>query len=764
MLNNTPSSDGAPVEQSNTNNSSSAVNHRAGTRAAMIGLAISMGATSLLVTRQSDQAQAAAPVGSQKAASSTPAVPDTEMKFAPTKLETQTASLLSVPENPVIVEPTAISQVPGLEAKLQVTASGISVPVPASEATAKSTTYKSSFYQQPQLAEGLQAANKIKQLQKLSIANSVVTSPTTSLTPLATENQAAQSEVTAQLKAQQEFALNRLQEKSNRLKQSLAELRSEETQNSSKANTELAPIPSVVEKAPQLNASKITTEQTLTNTNADKASLISRLKQAKASTPNTADTASTATTPSVVTPVPATIKTAAPTSAVSYEVKPGDTLAAIANKYGTSVSELAKANHLNNPNQLQISQKLVVPAAKLEHSTANQSTVAVNPTVEQADVTATVAPSPVNTPVVTPTVAATPQLPVVNNSSVTLPTPVTEETQTQTNTVVSQPDSKPANSYGMGGDAPVPKVFVEMQSNKKPQKLASTKSNERLQSLQAEIQRLREKYRAQQAGVVTPVVSENKNPAAVSVPVLNPSNFAVSSPTTPRNSVQIPVPAPIGTTNYTAQPIRPVYRATQPTEPVNPEFLPNQNPGRKTPVTRIATPPRGVNASDSLGKMRGTTVSPSGLPALSAVDRYLPKPIDEAIPPPSTSTAAYIWPAKGVLTSGYGWRWGRMHKGIDVANSTGTPIYSSADGVVAKAGWNNGGYGNLVEIRHADGSMTRYAHNSKIFVQVGQQVRQGETIAAMGSTGFSTGPHTHFEIHPPGKGAVNPIALLASRI
>lgn len=763
VLNNTPNSDSAPVEQSNTNNSG--VNHRAGTRAAMIGLAISMGATSLLVTRQSDQAQAAAPVGSQKAASSTPAVPDTEMKFAPTKLENQTASFVSVPENPAIVEPTAISQLPGLEAKLQVAASGVSVPVPTTDATAKATTtYTSSFYQQPQLIESLQAAKKVKQLQKVSIANSVVNSPTTSLTPLATENQAAESEVTAQLKAQQEFALNRLQEKSNRLKQSLAELRSEETQNSSPTNTELAPNQSVVEKTPQLNASKITTEQKATNTNSSQASLISKLKQARPSTTNNATTATTATNVPVVTPVAPTIKTAAPSAAVDYEVKPGDTLAAIAKKYGTSVSELAQTNHLNNPNQLQISQKLVVPAAKVDSSTANQSTEATNPIVEQPDVTATVAPSPVNTPVVTPTVAATPQLPVVNNNSVTVPTPVTTENQISTNTAVSETDSQPDNSYGMGGDSPVPKVIVEMQSNKKPQKLANAKSNERLQSLQAEIQRLREKYRAQQAGVVTPAVSENKNPAAVSVPVLNPSNFAVSSPTTPRNSVQIPVPAPIGTGNYSTQPIKPAYRATQPTEPVNPEFFSNQNPGRNTPNTRIAAPPRGVNASDSLGKMRGTTVSPSGLPALSAVDRYLPKPIDEAIPPPSTSTAAYIWPAKGVLTSGYGWRWGRMHKGIDVANSTGTPIYASADGVVVKAGWNNGGYGNLVDIRHADGSMTRYGHNSRIFVQVGQQVKQGETIAAMGSTGFSTGPHTHFEIHPPGKGAVNPIALLASRV
>jgi murein DD-endopeptidase MepM/ murein hydrolase activator NlpD len=762
VLKNTQSSDGAPVEQSNMINSGST--HRATTRAAMIGLAISMGATSFLVTRQSDQAQAAAPVGSQKAASTIPAVPDTEMKFAPTKLDTQTVSLVSVPENPVIVVPTAVSQVPGLEAQLrQVAANRMSVTVPVSEPAAKATTiYRSSFYQQPQVIQGLQAANKLKQVQKLSIANSVVSSPTTSLTAVATENPAAESEVTTQLKAQQEFALNRLQEKSNRLKQSLAELRSEETKKLSQATTELAQSTSVVEKAPQINASKITTEQIPTSADANQASLISKLKQAQAS--------SSTPVPIAVTPVvPTTIKTAAQSAAVAYEVKPGDTLAAIASNYGTSVSALAKANHLSNPNQLQISQKLVIPAAGVERITASQSTLAINPinpTLEQSDTTPKVAPSPVNSVIVNPTVTTTPQLPVVaNNSSVTVPTPTTANNQIPANTAIaSETVPSPANSYGMGGDAPVPKVFTEIQSNQKPQqKLASTKNNERLQSLQAEIQRLREKYRAQQAGVVTPAVSENNN-SAVTVPVANPGNFAVSSPTTPRSAVPIPVPSPIGTTNYTVQPMTPLYRAPQPTnEPVNPEFFSNQAPGRKLPAPRIATPPRGVNASDSLGKMQGTTVAP-GLPPLSAVDRYLPKPIDETIPPPSTSSASYIWPAKGVLTSGYGWRWGRMHKGIDVANSTGTPVYASADGVILKAGWNKGGYGNLVEVRHADGSVTRYAHNSKLLVQAGQEVRQGDTIALMGSTGFSTGPHTHFEIHPPGKGAVNPMVLLANRI
>jgi murein DD-endopeptidase MepM/ murein hydrolase activator NlpD len=125
--------------------------------------------------------------------------------------------------------------------------------------------------------------------------------------------------------------------------------------------------------------------------------------------------------------------------------------------------------------------------------------------------------------------------------------------------------------------------------------------------------------------------------------------------------------------------------------------------------------------------------------------------------------SGFIWPAKGSLTSGYGWRWGRMHKGIDVANSVGTPILAAADGRVVFSGWSSGGYGYLVELAHIDGSKTRYAHNSRLLVRKGMQVRQGTPIARMGSTGRSTGPHLHFEIHRPGRGAVNPMRVLASR-
>ncbi|MEM9903440.1 MAG: peptidoglycan DD-metalloendopeptidase family protein [Cyanobacteria bacterium P01_D01_bin.44] len=159
-------------------------------------------------------------------------------------------------------------------------------------------------------------------------------------------------------------------------------------------------------------------------------------------------------------------------------------------------------------------------------------------------------------------------------------------------------------------------------------------------------------------------------------------------------------------------------------------------------------------APPSASPATGQVVSPD-MPVLPDSEEYLPDA--------PNYFNGYIWPTRGTVTSGYGWRWGRMHRGVDVAGPVGTPIVASAPGVVERSGWNSGGYGNLVEIRHADGSMTRYAHNSRLIVRPGQQVDQGQQIAEMGSTGYSTGPHLHFEVHLPNQGTVNPVAYLPSR-
>ena len=109
-------------------------------------------------------------------------------------------------------------------------------------------------------------------------------------------------------------------------------------------------------------------------------------------------------------------------------------------------------------------------------------------------------------------------------------------------------------------------------------------------------------------------------------------------------------------------------------------------------------------------------------------------------------------------TSGFGKRWGRMHKGTDFAAPHGTPIYSTGDGVVIHAGWQSG-YGKLVKTQHEFGIETRYAHMSKIRVKVGQRVSRGTRIGDMGNTGRSTGTHLHYEVRVGGQ-AVNPMIYI----
>ena len=119
---------------------------------------------------------------------------------------------------------------------------------------------------------------------------------------------------------------------------------------------------------------------------------------------------------------------------------------------------------------------------------------------------------------------------------------------------------------------------------------------------------------------------------------------------------------------------------------------------------------------------------------------------------------AFDWPTRGRISSPFGPRWGRMHNGLDIAVVTGTPIKAAADGRVTFAGW-NGGYGILVIIDHGNNVETRYAHNSRLNVKVGQKVSRGDVISYSGNTGVSTGPHLHFEIRYKGN-PVNPQTYL----
>lgn len=125
----------------------------------------------------------------------------------------------------------------------------------------------------------------------------------------------------------------------------------------------------------------------------------------------------------------------------------------------------------------------------------------------------------------------------------------------------------------------------------------------------------------------------------------------------------------------------------------------------------------------------------------------------------STEELSFGYPVTGyIVTSRYGWRRSGFHTGIDYAVSYGTPIYASEDGVVTCAQW-SGNYGYLVKIQHAGNFETRYAHCSRFAVSAGEEVKKGDVIAYVGSTGNSTGPHLHLEIRYNGK-SINPETLV----
>jgi murein DD-endopeptidase MepM/ murein hydrolase activator NlpD len=122
----------------------------------------------------------------------------------------------------------------------------------------------------------------------------------------------------------------------------------------------------------------------------------------------------------------------------------------------------------------------------------------------------------------------------------------------------------------------------------------------------------------------------------------------------------------------------------------------------------------------------------------------------------------FVMPVKGIFTSNFGYRWGVLHAGIDIANSIGTPIHAVSDGVVIAAG-PTAGYGMWVKLRHADGTVTLYGHVNTALVSVGQRVMAGDQIATVGNRGNSTGPHLHFEVLLGGSQRVDPVPWLAKR-
>ena len=122
----------------------------------------------------------------------------------------------------------------------------------------------------------------------------------------------------------------------------------------------------------------------------------------------------------------------------------------------------------------------------------------------------------------------------------------------------------------------------------------------------------------------------------------------------------------------------------------------------------------------------------------------------------------FALPTRGIFTSGFGYRWGALHDGVDLAGPIGTPIFAASDGVVVDAGYTNSGYGAWVKLRHSDGTVTRYGHIDSWNVQIGQRVFAGDQIATIGNRGNSTGPHLHFSVLLGGTNATDPVPWLAA--
>ncbi|HIK28517.1 MAG: peptidoglycan DD-metalloendopeptidase family protein [Oscillatoriaceae bacterium SKW80] len=412
-----------------------------------------------------------------------------------------------------------------------------------------------------------------------------------------------------------------------------------------------------------------------------------------------------------------------PQSVVEYKVRDGDTLDSLARTYGVTASVLAKYNQISDPNLLTVGQTLEIPlyqpGRQEVHTTAliekyqpyGIASISYQPTKE---------------------VKADKQVPFVtlpNSTAIAYNPPVTLSREATTSEIES-------NKVEVELRSPTPSVAnfpaSEQPTNLEPATASYLYNNE----LISEMLKIREKYRSQKT--VTPINAQASSLIAETNELVDePANNKLTSARVNPEFLANQYP---GTDQNQQSSAAPLSVPTKDTAPV-----------ATTPYEQeiVATAPTGTEAFESVIQPR--MVSPE-LPPLASPDNYLPKG--------SAVFTGYIWPAKGVLTSGYGWRWGRMHKGIDIAGPVGTPIVAAAPGVITYARWNEGGYGNLVEITHPDGSVTLYAHNDRILVREGQEVEQGQQVAEMGSTGFSTGPHLHFEIHPPGQGAVNPLAYL----
>ena len=675
-----PSPDSSNAESRGSEQTQSGARRRIRTSAAMVGLALSMGTTGLIVPRHGDGASAAE---SNENSASTLQPAAQVAALSPDRYELITTpppsfNPTSEPSEHVVIQGQTLQQI---AQRYQISVEALAA---INRILPTDALKPGQVLRVPESAAG-SAGGVMQSPQMIALAE---------LSRLPTPDFAAN-----QLQARDQ-ALGRLMQEQSKLKERLAALRRGDSSVGPMAqriedtsNKQLpSPLPSPASQvahtvaltpagsAPDLDWMRASRSLAIPSTQSGAAAF----SPAAGSTGSTEGSRSqpqvkpTATLPGAI--ISGALPAAPVTTAMglgaasghSYQVSLGDTVARIARTHSISPSALISANQLSNPNVIFVGQVLKVPAAHAEGGAL-------------------------------PTVLPTSLVPRMGGTA--LPAVPAQVQQNQARQ--SQPTQLAVVPSTIPSSIPAAALNLPAANNQPA-------SNPYVQNLLSEVKALRE-----QGLVRSGAVSQ---PAPQTVAAASPSQMASL---TPSAGSALPVNRPT------------IPRAQRQQSPTVVAVAP-LNPESYAPLTE---------------QIPGRLVSPD-LPALPGADHFLP----------DGKLTGYLWPAKGMLTSGYGWRWGRMHAGIDIAADVGTPIHAAASGVVQYAGWNSGGYGNMVEIKHADGSMTRYGHMNAVYVQNGQRVSQSEQIGEMGSTGYSTGPHLHFEVHPVASGgAVNPMAYLPAQ-
>ena len=244
--------------------------------------------------------------------------------------------------------------------------------------------------------------------------------------------------------------------------------------------------------------------------------------------------------------------------------------------------------------------------------------------------------------------------------------------------------------------------------------------------------------------------------------------------------VATPLPPPSQTAGQVLPPVSAASTPRLPGPPPTARPSPPQSAGGSSGITAAPlVPPPSVTAPAQQAQASGPSAPPPATvtvqptpppvatspPALPGVSQPQPPPPDQTAslslpPPPPRSGRSFLWPVQGDVVGKFGpMSGGTQNDGINIKAAEGTPVLAADAGTVAYAGNELRGYGNLILIKHADGWMTAYAHNSKVLVTRGQKIQRGQVIARVGATGAVTEPQLHFEVRR-GSRALDPMDYL----